>query len=81
MKNIASRFSADARLALKRELDIELSDEQDYTSDELEDLYNRIADDFPYSYDANGEPLELGRLFEEIMNVFSSPGGLISFKK
>ena len=51
MKNIASRFSTDARLALKRELDIDLSDEKDYSGDELENLYNRIADDFPYSYD------------------------------
>ena len=81
MKNIASRFSTDARLALKRELDIDLSDEKDYSGDELENLYNWIADDFPYSYDDNGEPLEMGRIFDEIMDAFSSPGGLISFDK
>lgn len=49
-----------------------MSDEYDYTEDELSDLYNRIADDFPYEYDDNGEPLELGRIFDILINVFTS---------
>ena len=70
MKNIASLFSPDARVELKRQLNIELSDSHDYTGDELETLYERITDDFPYAFDADGEPLRMGVIFESIIDVF-----------
>ena len=71
MKNVASYFSAKARTVLKRELNIVLSDEKDYSHSELETLYNRITDDFPYSYEEDGTPTEMGQIFEEILNVFT----------
>ena len=71
MKNVASYFSTKARAVLKRELNIVLSDEKDYSHSELEDLYNRITDDFPYSYEEDGTPTEMGQIFEEIVNVFT----------
>lgn len=80
MKNVASKFSKTALDALEKELHITLSDERDYTEDELADLYERITDDFPYAYDDSGEPLEAGRIFEEIIDVFAGPDGLISFE-
>lgn len=70
MKNVASLFSAEAQKELSVQLNIVLSDEYDYSDDELMDLYARITDEFPYSFDANGRPLRMGRIFEEILNVF-----------
>ncbi len=71
MKNVASYFSTKARAVLKRKLNIVLSDEKDYSHSELEALYNRITDDFPYSYEEDGTPTEMGQIFEEIINVFT----------
>lgn len=70
MKNIASLFSQEARQELEKQLGIVLSDERDYSANELEDLYERITDDFPYEFDADGEPLRMGRIFESIIDVF-----------
>jgi hypothetical protein len=81
MKNIASRFSIEARNALEDTLSIALSDEHDYGNDELKELYDKITDDFPYAYDDHGDPLKLGHIFEEIVDVFSGENGLISFDK
>lgn len=81
MKNVASKFSEEALLALRRELSIDLSDEKDYSADDLEDLYDQIVSDFPYEYDKDGSPLELGKLFEEIVDVFTLPGGLVQLNK
>ena len=79
MKNVASYFSEKARAALKCELNIELSDTKEYSYNELEDLYNQITDDFPYSYEADGSPTEMGQVFEEIINVFTASPKLIQF--
>lgn len=70
MKNLASLFSADARDALKSELNIVLDDAHDYSADELEDLYEQITDDFPYQYSQSGEPDKMGYIFEGILDVF-----------
>ena len=77
MKNVASCFSEKARAALKRELNIELSDTRDYSPADLEALYNQITDDFPYSYENDGSPTELGQIFEEIIDVFTVSPKLI----
>lgn len=69
MKNIAARFSAAALAELKKQLNIELTDEHDYSDDEILDIYERVTDDFPYAFDENGEPLRMGRIFEEIVDV------------
>lgn len=70
MKNITSMFSKDALSALKEQLDIVFDDERDYSQGELLTLYDRIEENFPYSYQENGEPTELGRIFEEIVDTF-----------
>lgn len=70
MKNLASLFSADARDALKSELNIVLDDAHDYSADELEDLYEQITDDFPYQYSQSGKPDKMGYIFEGILDVF-----------
>lgn len=70
MKNIASLFSDRARDALQKNLGITLSDDYDYSNDELAQLYDTIADEFPYSFSSDGTPLELGEVFEEIIDVF-----------
>lgn len=70
MKNIASLFSEEARDELKRRCGIELSDRQDYSEEELAELFERITDDFPYEFDDAGEPMHLGRVFEDIVDVF-----------
>ena len=69
MKGVASHFSTDALGELKSQLGIELSDVHDYTEDELLDIYERVTDNFPYVFDADGEPLRMGRIFEEIVDV------------
>lgn len=70
MKNIASLFSDRARDALQKNLGITLSDDNDYSQDDLEQLYERITDEFPYSFDSDGSPQELGSVFEEIVDTF-----------
>lgn len=54
----------------KKHLNIELSDEYDYSYDELYNLYDFITDEFPCEYDPDGEPLEMGWIFEDIIDVF-----------
>ena len=70
MKRVASLFSADARDELKKQLGIELSGKHDYTKEELEALYERITDDFPYSFDTEGNPSQTAIAFESIIDVF-----------
>lgn len=70
MKNIASLFSDRARTALKESLGITLSDDRDYSQDELEQLYERITDEFPYSFDSDGSPQDSGMIFDEIIDTF-----------
>lgn len=70
MKNITSVFSKDALSALQEQMGIVFDDEHDYSQTELLTLYDRIEEDFPYSYQENGEPTELGHIFEEIVDTF-----------
>jgi len=75
LKNVASFFPKEALAELKAQLGIELSNEKDYSEDELSDLYNKITEDFPYAYDSDtGGPLHLGRIFESIVDTFLKNG-------
>lgn len=74
MKNVASLFSGEALNELQKQLGIVLSDEHDYTEDELEELYEQITDGFPYEFDDDGRPRHLGRIFECIVDVFCNNG-------
>ena len=70
VKGIASLFTDEARAELDRQLGIVLSDDYDYSSEELSEMYDRIADDFPYAYGDNGAPLPMGRIFDSIIDIF-----------
>lgn len=70
MRNVASLFSEEARAELEKQLGIALSDGYDYSWDELESLYEQITDRFPYEFDADGNPLRMGRIFEDIIDIF-----------
>ena len=70
MKNVASLFTLRMQEELKKHLNIELSDVHDYSDDELEELYARITEDFPYEFGPNGELLDMGQVFEDMIDVF-----------
>lgn len=67
---IGNLFSKEVKESLKKELGITVSDEHDYSVDELEDLYAAITDDFPYEYDEDANPLYNGKIFEELIDIF-----------
>ncbi len=71
MKRLASRFSEEALEELQKQMGIELDDDHDYSESELLDLYERITEDFPAEYDAAGDPLRLGRIFEDVIDVLT----------
>ncbi len=72
MKNIASLFTLEMKEAIKAQLNIELSDEHDFSDEELENLFYRIIDEFPFEYadDEYGGPLGLTRVMEDMIDVF-----------
>lgn len=46
MKNVASLFPAEGRKALEEKLGIFLTDDHDYSDEELQQLYETITDNF-----------------------------------
>lgn len=71
MKNVASLFSDEMKQALHTQLAISLDNSHDYSADELEDLYERITDEFPLNYDGkSGRPLGLTAVMEDMIDVF-----------
>lgn len=66
MKGLASIFTEKEQKALQAHCGLVLWDDKDYTSDEILEIYNLVCDTFPY--DADGYPLELGWLFEHIVD-------------
>lgn len=70
MKHVASLFADEALNALEKYLGVSLSDEKDYTMDELSDLYDRITEEFPYQFNSDGTPAESGAMFEQLLDVF-----------
>lgn len=80
MRNVASLFNEETLNALKEELDICLTDNHDYSQEELDDIFMKIEDDFPYEYDKDGMPLRLGRIFEDLIDTFQH-NNLVKFSK
>lgn len=68
MKGLASIFTDKELAALQEYCGIFLCDDKDYTDDELCDTYDLVCNTFPYEYDDDGSPLELGWLFEHIVD-------------
>lgn len=69
MVGIASKFSAEERVELEKQLGVVLDDEHDYSEDEIEELYENVTDNFPYAFDEKGNPLRMGRIFERIIDT------------
>lgn len=80
MKNVASLFTPVMHEALKSQLDVVLSDEHDYSEEELELLFERITDEFPFNYadDEYGRPLGITGVMEDMIDVFQK-NKLIAF--
>ncbi len=70
MKRVKSVFTAEELDFMKTNIGLELSDDKDYSTDELLDIYELILDELPHEYDEEGYPLKAGRLFESIVDKF-----------
>ena len=68
MKGLASIFTEQERESLRVHCGLTLHDDKDYSRDELLDIYDLVCDTFPYEYDDDGRPLELGWIFEHIVD-------------
>ena len=68
MTGLASQFTEEERQALQAYCGLILLDDKDYTSDEILEIYDLVCDEFPYEYDEDGRPLELGWMFEHIID-------------
>ena len=68
MKGLASIFTEKEQKALRQHCGLVLQDDKDYTRDELLEIYDLVCDTFPYEYDDDGYPLELGWIFEHIVD-------------
>lgn len=70
MTGVRSVFTDKELEFMENSIGLILSDNKDYSEDELDDIYLRITEGLPYSYDKDGYPLETGELFERIVDKF-----------
>lgn len=70
MTGVKSVFSSEELDFMKSTIGIVLSDERDYSDDDLLELHDQITEDLPHDYDSEGNPLDSGRLFESIVDKF-----------
>ncbi len=68
MKNISKLFT-DEELRELQEIGILFDSDHDYSDNELIEIHEKIADEFPYEYGDEG-PKESGRIFESIIDKF-----------
>ena len=70
MKNVKSFFD-EKQIEMLEEIDIELSDDIDYSDDELDDIYDKITEHYQVAaFDKNSEPLPIAEEWEEIIDIF-----------
>lgn len=55
---------------MEHSIGLVLSDTKDYSEDEILEFYEKILAELPMEFDADGYPLETGRLFESIVDKF-----------
>ena len=70
MIGVKSVFSVEELDFMKSTIGIELSDDTDYSDDDLLELHEQITEELPHDYDSEGNPLDSGRLFESIVDKF-----------
>lgn len=76
MKGICSIFNKD-QLELLKSIDISLSDEKDYSPEELDEIYTQITDYYQVAaFDENSEPLPIARDWERIIDTFYDKTGV-----
>lgn len=70
MKNVRSLFNEKQNEMLE-EIGIELSDDIDYSDDELDDIYDKITEHYQVAaFDKNSEPLPIAEEWEKIIDIF-----------
>jgi len=70
MTGVKSVFTDEELDFMKSSIGLELSDDKDYTDDELLEIHEQITAELPYAYDTEGNPKDTGRLFESIVDKF-----------
>lgn len=70
MTGVKSVFSPEELSFMENTIGLHLSDNKDYSNDELLDIYDRITENLPYDYDEDGTPRKNGHLFESIIDKF-----------
>lgn len=70
MTGVKSIFSDEELGFMKSNIGLELSDEKDYTDDELNDIFDLATEELPHDFDDDGTPLETGWMFEHIVDKF-----------
>ena len=70
MTNVRSLFNEKQNEMLK-EIGVELSDDIDYSDDELDDIYDTITEHYQVAaFDKNSEPLPIAEEWEKIIDIF-----------
>lgn len=76
MKGICSIFNKD-QLELLKSINISLSDEKDYSPEELDEIYTQITDYYQVAaFDKNSEPLPIAKEWERIIDTFYDKTGV-----
>lgn len=76
MKGICSIFNKD-QLELLKSINIFLSDEKDYSPEELDEIYTQITDYYQVAaFDENSDPLTIARDWERIIDTFYDKTGV-----
>lgn len=70
MTKVRSVFTEEELEFMESAISLVLSDDKDYSDDELDDMYWRITEELPHDYDEEGYPLKTGKLFESIIDKF-----------
>ena len=70
MTKVRSVFTEEELKFMESTIGLVLTDDKDYSDDELDDMYWRITEELPHDYDGEGYPLETGKLFESIVDKF-----------
>lgn len=70
MKNVKSLFN-EKQIKMLEEIGVNLSDDKDYTDDELDDIYDKITEHYQVAaFDKNSDPLPIAKEWEKIIDIF-----------
>ncbi len=70
MKNVKSIFDSN-EIAMLEQIGVKLSDDRDYTDDELDDIYDEITAYYQCAaFDKQGNPLPIVYEWESIIDTF-----------